>query len=103
MPKEKIQVTMEPVHPGEFVREEILNALNLTIAKAAKILDVRAATLSDFVNEKSSLSAEMAMRLELAFDLKTELMLRMQALYDSMSIRQRAAEFNVSRYEGLDC
>jgi addiction module HigA family antidote len=89
---------MAPVHPGEFIREEILDELGLTITKAAKVLGVRAATLSDLTNEKSSLSPEMAMRIELAFDVKADLLLRMQALYDSMTIRSRAAELNVQRY-----
>ncbi len=90
---------MAPVHPGEFVRTEILNELGLSIAKAARVLGVRAATLSDLVNEKASLSPEMAMRIELAFEVKADLLLRMQALFDGMTIRSRAAELGVKRYE----
>lgn len=99
MARQKLAMGMAPVHPGEFVRTEILDELGLTIAKAAKILDVRAATLSDLVNEKASLSPEMAMRIELAFDVKAELLLRIQALYDSVTVRSRAGELNVQRYQ----
>ena len=60
---------------------------------------MRAATLSDLVNEKASLSPEMAMRIELAFDVKAELLLRIQALYDSVTVRSRAGELNVRRYQ----
>lgn len=98
MTKEKLKMGMPPVHPGEFIRTEILDELNLSIAKAAKALGVRSATLSDLVNEKASLSPEMAMRIELAFGIKADLLLRMQALYDSMTIRARAGELNVQRY-----
>jgi len=98
MENEPLKMGMAPVHPGEFIREEILDELGLTMTKAAKVLGVRAATLSDLTNEKSSLSPEMAMRIELAFDVKADLLLRMQALYDSMTIRSRAAELNVQRY-----
>ena len=99
MAKEKLKMGMPPVHPGEFIRTEILNELNLSIAKAAKVLGVRSATLSDLVNEKASLSPEMAMRIELAFGIKADLLLRMQALYDSMIIRGRVGELNVQRYQ----
>ena len=99
MAKRKTKLGMSPSHVGQFVRVEILDELGLSIAKASEILNVRAATLSDLVNEKASLSPEMAMRIELAFNVKAELLLRMQALYDSENIKKRAPELNVQRYE----
>ena len=99
MIREKLKMGMPPVHPGEFIRAEILDELRLSITRAAKILGVRAATLSDLVNEKASLSPEMAMRIELAFAVKADLLLRMQALYDAMMIRARAGKLNVRRYQ----
>ena len=102
MVKEKLEMGMPPVHPGEFIRTEILDELGLSIAKAAKVLGVRAATLSDLANEKASLSPEMALRIELAFEIKADLLLRMQALYDSMTVRSRAADLNVKRYNAAD-
>ncbi len=98
MAKNKLKMGMPPVHPGEFIRTEILDELGLSIAGAAKALGVRTATVSDLVNEKASLSPEMAMRIELAFDIKADLLLRMQALHDSMVIRAKAGELNVPRY-----
>ena len=99
MIREKLKMGMPPVHPGEFVRAEILDELRLSITRAAEVLGVRAATLSDLVNEKASLSPEMAMRIELAFAVKADLLLRMQALYDAMMIRARAGKLNVRRYQ----
>lgn len=90
---------MTPSHPGQFIRTEIIEELGLTIDRAATLLDVRAATLSDLINEKSSLSPEMALRIELAFDVKADLLLRMQAWYDSVAIRTKAGELNVQRYQ----
>jgi addiction module HigA family antidote len=58
------RVGMTPCHPGEFIREEILAGLGLSIARAAEILGVRRATLSDLVNGKAALSPEMALRVE---------------------------------------
>ncbi|TVR78389.1 MAG: addiction module antidote protein, HigA family [Rhodospirillales bacterium] len=76
--------------------------LHLSIAKASEILGVRRATLSDWVHDKSALSPEMALRLEKAFDLDMDTMLRMQAWHDSASMRSRADEINVKRYRAED-
>ncbi|MEM6602528.1 MAG: HigA family addiction module antitoxin [Pseudomonadota bacterium] len=94
----KLKIGMKPPHPGAFIRDEIMNELSLPITKMAEILHVRRATLSDLINEKSSLSPEMAMRLELAFHVKTETLLNMQAWYDAATIRERAKDLGVDPY-----
>lgn len=98
MNNDSIDVGMTPSHPGEFVREEILEPLELSISRAASILGVRRATLSDLVNEKASLSAEMALRLEKAFGLDMDTLLRMQAWHDASVMRKRSDEIRVERY-----
>lgn len=75
------KVGMKPCHPGEFIRAEILDELGLTVSRAADILGVRHATLSDLVHEKTALSPEMALRIEKAFGVSMETLLRMQAFY----------------------
>lgn len=92
-------VGMRPCHPGEFVRAEILEELKLPIVRAAEVLGVRRATLSDLVNERASLSPEMALRIEKAFGVSMDTLLRMQAWYDSHAMRQREHEIHVKRYE----
>ena len=98
MNKETITIGMMPPHPGSFLRQEVLEELDLSISAAADQLDVRRATLSDLVNEKTSLTPEMALRVEMAFGIKTDMLLRMQAWYDSETIRSKASELNVQRY-----
>ena len=92
------KIGMRSSHPGEFVRSEILEELGLSIGKASEALGVRRATLSDFVNGKAALSPEMALRLEKAFGLDMEMMLRMQAWFDSHAMRARADEFDVAPF-----
>jgi antitoxin HigA-1 len=87
-----------PPHPGEVVRNEALQPLGLSLTKAAEILGVRRATLSDLANGKTALSAEMALRLEKAFGVSMDLLLRMQATYDAAQARRRAAEIDVRCY-----
>ena len=93
------KIGMRPPHPGSFVREEILEELGLPVARAAEILGVRRATLSDLVNGKASLSPEMALRIEKAFGVSMDTLLRMQAWHDSYTMRQKAGEIEVKRYE----
>ena len=89
---------MMPSHPWIFVREEVLEPLDPSIARAAEILDVRRATLSDLVNGHAGLSPEMALRLEKAFALDMDMMLRMQAWWDGATMRRRSDDVAVRRY-----
>jgi antitoxin HigA-1 len=98
MSKEPVKIGMKPPHPGEFIRTEVLDQLGLPITKAAEALGVRRATLSELVNRKASLSPEMALRIEKAFGLSMETLLRMQSWYDAYTMREHADEINVSRY-----
>lgn len=93
-----IKPGMRPSSPGEFIREEILAELGLSVAHAAALLGVRRATLSDLVNGKAGLSPEMALRIEKAFGVSMDTLLRMQAWYDSYTMRQREGEITVERY-----
>lgn len=87
-----------PPHPGEIIREQILEPLGLTVTRAAEVLGVRRATLSDVVNCKSSVSAEMALRLEKAFGVSMDLLLKMQAGYDAAQARMRGDQIKVKRF-----
>ena len=93
-----ITVNMTPAHPGDFIRSEIIDELGLNVTKAAEILGVRRATLSDMLNGNAALSPEMALRIEKAFDVRMDMLLRMQAWYDASRMRARANEVRVRRY-----
>lgn len=86
MARRPITVGMKPSHPGGFVRDEILEELGLSVSRAAGILGVRRATLSDLVNEKASIFPEMALRIEKAFGVSMDTLLCMQARYDDYEI-----------------
>jgi addiction module HigA family antidote len=94
----KIKMGMKPAHPGAFVQDEILGHYGLSVTRGAEILGVRRATLSDLVNEKTALSPEMAMRIEMAFGLNADGMLRIQAAWDAHEARRHAATLSVKRY-----
>ena len=93
-----IQVNMTPTHPGDFIRTEVIEELELNVTKAAEILGVRRTTLSDLLNGDTALSPEMALRIEKAFDVSMDMLLRMQAWYDASQMRARAGDVRVRRY-----
>lgn len=87
-----------PPHPGDLIRTEIIEALGLTVSKAAEILKVRRATLSDLLRGKAALTPEMALRIEKAFGPDMNHLLRMQLAYDVADTRQHARNIRVQRY-----
>ncbi len=92
-----IKVGMEAVHPGGFIRRSVLPD-DLSVTAAADALGVGRPALSNLLNEKASLSPEMALRVEKAFGVKMDTLLRMQARYDAYHMRQRETEITVNRY-----
>ena len=98
MAEDGIKVNMPPTHPGEFIRTEVIEALGLSLTGGARILGVRRATLSALVNCNAALSPEMALRIEKAFDVSMDLLLRMQAWHDASRMRARAHEIAIERY-----
>lgn len=88
----------DPVHPGEFIRGEIIAGRGLTITQAAEALRVIRPTLSAMLNGPAALSPEMALRIEKAFDLSMYTLMRMQLAYDIAQTRRRADEIDVPPY-----
>ncbi len=87
-----------PPHPGDLIRTEIIEALGLSLTKAAEILKVRRATLSDLVHGKAALTPEMALRIEKAFGPDMNHLLRMQLAYDVARTRQLSRRITIKRY-----
>jgi addiction module HigA family antidote len=87
-----------PPHPGDLIRTEVIEALGLSVSKAAEILQVRRATLSDLLNGKSALTPDMALRIEKAFGPEMDHLLRMQLAYDVSRTRAHAKNLSIERY-----
>lgn len=85
-----------PPHVGGFVKHEIVAPLNLSVTDAAKALGVTRPALSALLNEHVDLSPEMALRLEKAFGVSMETLMRMQNSYDIVQTRLRAKEIKVT-------
>jgi antitoxin HigA-1 len=88
---------LNPLHPGEIVREECLKPLGLSVTAAAKALGVSRKALSELVNERSGISAMMALRLTKAFGGEPETWLGVQLDWDLAQARRRRPAVAVKR------
>lgn len=72
------------VHPGDWLKSELIEANGLSITDAARMLRVARETLSRLVNSRTSLSPAMARRFERVFCIPADTMIRMQARWDAL-------------------
>ena len=89
-----------PAHPGGFIKHEIIEPLGLSVTGAAEVLGVTRATLSTLLNERAHLSPEMALRVEKAFGVSMDTLMRMQNSSDIAQTRKREGEIEVSPFRG---
>lgn len=85
---------MNPPHPGETLRDDVLPALGLTVTDAAQALGVTRTALSRVLNGKAGISPEMALRLEAWLGVehggRAEVWLRMQVTYDLAQVAKKS-------------
>jgi antitoxin HigA-1 len=86
-----------PPHPGDFIRTEIIEPAGLTVTAAAAALQVSRPALSSLLNSKAALSGDMALRIEKAFGVKMETLMRMQSSYEIAQTRKREKQIKVPR------
>ncbi len=86
-----------PPHPGEIIRELCIEPLGLSITEAAKGLGVSRKTLSSILNGRAGISAEMALRLSMAFDTTPESWLAQQSQYDLWVTKNEKKGLKVKR------
>ncbi|HWZ29743.1 MAG TPA: HigA family addiction module antitoxin [Bryobacteraceae bacterium] len=91
-----------PPHPGDFIRTEIVQPAGLSVTAAASALRVSRPALSSLLNGKADLSGDMALRIEKAFGVKMDTLMRMQSAYDIAQTRKRENTIHVRRISSLD-
>jgi addiction module HigA family antidote len=82
------------------VKSEIIEPLGLSVTDAALVLGVSRPALSALLNERAHLSPEMALRIEKAFGVSMDTLMRMQNSFDIAQARKREGEIKVARFEG---
>lgn len=90
-----------PPHPGDFIRTEIIRPAGLSVTAVAAALHVSRPALSSLLNGKADLSGDMALRIEKAFGVKMDTLMRMQTSYDIARTRKREKRIHVRRIPQL--
>jgi addiction module HigA family antidote len=85
------------VHPGEWLRHEIVEPAGLNVTDAAERLHVTRQAMSNLLNGNAGLSADMAIRFEKAFELSAETLMRMQAAHELAEARAHEDDIEVER------
>lgn len=80
-----------PTHPGAILREDVLPALRLSVAEAARRLHVSRQTLHDLLAERKGFTPEMALRVGKLAGNGAGLWLRMQQDYDLWHAERKLA------------
>lgn len=85
------------VHPGPWLRRNVVEHYRLDVSKAARHLRVSRPAMSNLLNGNAGLSAEMAIRFEKAFGVPAAVLLRMQAAHDLAAAQTGAAALDIER------
>lgn len=70
------------IHPGEFLREDYLKPMGLSVNALSISLRVPATRISEIVNERRSITTDTAIRLSLYFGTTPEYWLQLQSAYE---------------------
>jgi antitoxin HigA-1 len=87
-----------PAHPGEVLKGLWLDHNGLSVADAASLLGVTRQQLHRVVSGRSSVTAEMALRLEQVFGSTADTWLRMQVGYDLAQLRAKGRRIKLKPY-----
>ncbi len=90
-----------PPHPGDFIKTEIIEPLGLSVTAAAAALKVSRPAFSSLLNGRADLSGDMALRIEKAFGMKMDTLMRMQSSYNIAQVRKRENKIRVRPYDAI--
>jgi len=77
------------IHPGIILKEDVIDANNITIGEAAALLDVSRLTVSKITNGRGAITPNIALRIEAVFGGNADFWLRMQRGFDLIEEKNR--------------
>lgn len=90
---------MRPIHPGEVLKEEVIEANGLTVTNAARLLGVSRVNLSNIVNQKSDISPEMAYRIAKVFGGTADIWANLQTKYNMQMAAEKMKNLKLTPYQ----
>jgi antitoxin HigA-1 len=88
-----------PTHPGEFIKEDILNEFGLTQTQLATALGVSRQTITQLVHQKRGITSDMALRLGQFTQTSPELWLNLQLAVDLWEARHSPKARQIRRIQ----
>ncbi|MCJ7617778.1 MAG: HigA family addiction module antitoxin [Desulfobacterales bacterium] len=80
---------LDPITPGEILREDFMEPLGISINKLSRDLSVPPNRISEIVNGKRSITADTALRLQRYFSVEAQFWLNLQTEYDLRIIKRK--------------
>jgi|ERR1035437_1107961 addiction module HigA family antidote len=90
---------MPVIHPGEFLKSELVAANGLTVSEVADMLQVSRQAVSNIINEKADISPEMALRIATVFGGTADIWLLLQSKYDLQMAVQKIKRLKLTPYQ----
>jgi addiction module HigA family antidote len=87
------KMTRRPTHPGIIIREDYLIPLSITIKDMAATLGISRKTLSKIINERGTITPDMALRLSRAFDTTPDFWLNLQKNFNLWQAETESTEW----------
>jgi len=80
---------LDPITPGEILREDFMEPLDISINKLSRDLSVPPNRISEIVNGKRSITADTALRLQRYFGIEAQFWLNLQNEYDLRMMKRK--------------
>jgi len=84
-----MKLQREPTHPGEILKEEFLEPLDITQTKLAKDLNTSFRAINELINQKRGITVEMALKLAKYFNTTAQMWLNLQNEYDLYKVAKK--------------
>lgn len=90
---------MSVIHPGEFLKTELIDANGLSVSKVADMLQVSRQAVSNIINEKADISPEMSLRIATVFGGTADIWLQLQSKYNLQVAAQKIKRLKLIPYQ----
>ena len=81
--------SIEPIFPGEILREDFLEPLGISINQLSRDISVPPNRISEIVNGKRAITADTALRLERYFGIEAQFWLNLQTEFDLRTMKRK--------------
>ena len=80
---------LDPIRPGEILREDFMESLSISINQLSRDLAVPPNRISEIVNGKRAITADTALRLQRYFKIEAQFWLNLQSEYDLRIMKRK--------------